>query len=76
MLTKSQQVAFELEGANYKLLVEQLLIDVDGKSVEAPRGVLAETTAFIFTNDGGSPITIAGACCGPTLLRARARLLE
>ncbi|KAG2433336.1 hypothetical protein HXX76_008400 [Chlamydomonas incerta] len=60
VLTKNQQVAFELDGANYKLLVEQLLIDVDGKSVEAPRGLLAEATAFIFTNEGGSPITISG----------------
>ncbi|GLC36429.1 hypothetical protein PLESTM_000445600 [Pleodorina starrii] len=60
VLTKNQQIAFELDTGNYKLVVEQLLIDVEGKSVETSRGFLAENTAFIFTNEGGSPITIAG----------------
>ncbi|GIL90412.1 hypothetical protein Vretimale_18282 [Volvox reticuliferus] len=60
ILTKNQQIAFELDTGNYKLIIEQLLIDVAGKSVETSRGILADNTAFIFTNEGGSPISIAG----------------
>ncbi|KAG2487773.1 hypothetical protein HYH03_013618 [Edaphochlamys debaryana] len=60
IFTKSQQMAFDMDQGNFRLTVEQLLIDVDGKSVDAPRGFLADNTAFIFTNEGGSAITIAG----------------
>ena len=57
---KSQQIAFELETGNYKLIVEQILIDVEGKSAETIRAFLAENTAFVFTNEGSSPIKIVG----------------
>ncbi|KXZ46923.1 hypothetical protein GPECTOR_39g417 [Gonium pectorale] len=60
VFTKNQQVAFELDVGNYKLIVEQLIIDEGGKSVETNRGFLAENTAFMFTNEHGSPITIVG----------------
>ncbi|GFR52621.1 hypothetical protein Agub_g15206 [Astrephomene gubernaculifera] len=60
VFTRNQQFAFQLDTGNYKLVVEQLLIDADGKSVETNRGFLVDNTAFIFTNEGGSPITIAG----------------
>ncbi|EFJ49121.1 hypothetical protein VOLCADRAFT_80882 [Volvox carteri f. nagariensis] len=60
VLTKDQQIAFELDTGNYKLIVEQLLVDVGGKSMETSRGVLSGRTAFFFTNEGDSPITITG----------------
>lgn len=60
VFAKNQQLAFELDVGNYKLIVEQLLVDVAGKSVEITRGMLADNTAFIFTNESGNPITIAG----------------
>ncbi|GLI63735.1 hypothetical protein VaNZ11_006800 [Volvox africanus] len=59
ILTANQQIAFELDTGNFKLVIEQLLVDVAGKLVKISRGILADNTAFMFTNEGGSPITIA-----------------
>ncbi len=55
-----QQIAFEMEGSNYKLVVTNLLIDVNGVSVEAPRAALRDNSAFIFTNASSNPIKIMG----------------
>ncbi len=37
VLTKNQQIAFEIDGANYKLVVEQLLVDVQVGSTRGQR---------------------------------------
>ena len=55
-----QAIAFEMEGRNYKLVVIDLFIDVDGVSVKSSRGGLRDITAFIFTNAGNNPIKILG----------------
>lgn len=55
-----QQIAFEHEGSNFKLVINNLNIDVNGQSQEATRAYLAENTAFIFTNGGQNPIKISG----------------
>lgn len=60
IFTVNQQAAFELEGSNFKLTIANMIVDVDGKSMDIKRGYLAETTAFIFTNSGNNPIKIAG----------------
>lgn len=50
IFTPEQQLAFELQGASFKLHVGSLNVDVNGQSKEVPRAYLATNTAFIFTN--------------------------
>jgi hypothetical protein len=45
-----QQLAFELQGASFKLQIGSLQVDVGGQNREVPRAVLMAKTAFIFTN--------------------------
>lgn len=59
--TLGQEVAFDLAGhGNLKLTVTNLSVDVNGSSLEVQRGVLANNTAFLFTNSGSNPIKISG----------------
>lgn len=55
-----QQMAFEHEGSNFRLVVSNLLVDVNGQSLETQRGMLGQTTAFFFTNTGQNPIKVSG----------------
>lgn len=55
-----QQFAFELDGANYKVAITSMIIDVAGKSQEVTRGWLRTNTAFIFTQSGTNPIKVVG----------------
>ncbi len=52
IFTVGQQVVFELQGVNLRLVVGTLLVDQGGENKEVQRGVLFENTAFIFTNAG------------------------
>ena len=56
VLTNGQQVVFELQGLNLRLVVGSLLVsDPAGENRDVPRAFLRDSTAFIFTNAGGSP---------------------
>ncbi len=55
-----QHIAFEHEGSNFKLVLTNLLVDVNGQSQDTQRGFLADNTAFIFTNSGQNPIKVPG----------------
>jgi hypothetical protein len=57
-MTESQQVIFELDSANYKMTITSMIVDVNGKSKEIPRGWLRTNTAFIFTQGGSNPIKV------------------
>ena len=48
----NQQVAFELQGVNLRITVGTLLVDANGDNKEVNRGLLMDSTAFIFTNAG------------------------
>lgn len=58
ILTKTQQIAFALDTINYKLFVDQLVYDLDGKSIETNHGIISDNTAFIFDNEGNNLVTI------------------
>eukprot|EP00878_Enallax_costatus_P019245 GHUV01020299.1.p1 GENE.GHUV01020299.1~~GHUV01020299.1.p1 ORF type:complete len:671 (+),score=177.44 GHUV01020299.1:714-2726(+) len=60
IFTPEQQLAFELQGASFKLHVGSLNVDVDGQNREVPRAYLATNTAFIFTNSSNANIKILG----------------
>ncbi|WIA31160.1 hypothetical protein OEZ86_001171 [Tetradesmus obliquus] len=55
-----QQLAFELQGASFKLMVGSLQVDVGGQNREVPRAALMAQTAFIFTNSNSHNIKILG----------------
>lgn len=50
ILGAEQQLAFELQGVSFKLVVGSVEADQGGANSEVPRGLLAHNTAFIFTN--------------------------
>lgn len=55
ILTVGQQVVFELQGVNLRLTVGTVLVDQGGENKEVQQAMLAQNTAFIFTNGGGNP---------------------
>lgn len=56
IFSSGQQILFELEGTNLRLVVGSLLVD----DKEVPRAKLQKGTAFVFTNSGQHPIKILG----------------
>ncbi len=56
ILSVGQQVVFELQGLNLRIVVGSLLVsDAAGENKDVARGFLADSTAFIFTNAGEGP---------------------
>eukprot|EP00271_Cylindrocystis_brebissonii_P002917 TRINITY_DN13669_c0_g1_i1.p1 TRINITY_DN13669_c0_g1~~TRINITY_DN13669_c0_g1_i1.p1 ORF type:complete len:771 (-),score=140.62 TRINITY_DN13669_c0_g1_i1:299-2611(-) len=51
-----QKVGFEHVGTKYSLVVSELLLARDGEASPAPRGRLAQSTAFIFEASSGIKI--------------------
>lgn len=61
VLSVGQQVVFELQGLNLRIVVGSLLVsDAGGENKDVARGFLRDSTAFIFTNSGQAPIKITG----------------
>lgn len=60
VFSTDQQLAFELQGSSFKLVVGTLQIDVNGQNQEVRRAFLAGNTAFIFTNSNNHNIKIVG----------------
>ncbi|GBF97910.1 vesicle-fusing ATPase-like, partial [Raphidocelis subcapitata] len=61
VVTAGQQVVFELQGLNLRLVVGSLLVsDPAGENRDVPRAFLRDSTAFIFTNGGQAPIKVTG----------------
>ncbi|KIZ00939.1 vesicle-fusing ATPase [Monoraphidium neglectum] len=61
VLSVNQQVVFELQGLNLRVVVGSLLVsDASGENRDVQRGFLRDSTAFIFTNSGQAPIKITG----------------
>ncbi|KAI8476967.1 MAG: N-ethylmaleimide sensitive fusion protein [Monoraphidium minutum] len=61
VLGVGQQVVFELQGLNLRIVVGSLLVaDAAGENKDVPRALLGDSTAFIFTNAGQAPIKITG----------------
>jgi hypothetical protein len=54
-----QQLAFELQGSSFKLVVGSLQVDDNGQTKEVSRAMLVKSTAFIFTNSSRLPVD----CC-------------
>jgi hypothetical protein len=53
VFTVGQQVVFELQGLNLRLVVGSLLVsDASGENRDVVRGFVRDSTAFIFTNSG------------------------
>mmetsp|Transcript_29452 Transcript_29452/g.54049 ORF Transcript_29452/g.54049 Transcript_29452/m.54049 type:complete len:737 (-) Transcript_29452:552-2762(-) len=55
-----QEIAFELSGTNFKLIIDNLIVDVEGESVDVPRGSLTSTTVFVFTTSSPGSVKISG----------------
>jgi len=64
VLTVGQQVVFELQGLNLRIVVGSLLVsDAGGQNKDVSRAFLRDSTAFIFTNAGGFVVAQMG-CSG------------
>eukprot|EP00877_Chromochloris_zofingiensis_P012938 jgi/Chrzof1/7899/Cz02g40140.t1 len=60
IFTVGQQVLFELQGTNLRLVISALLVGQGGDNRDITRGYLQDKTAFIFTNSGQHHIKIHG----------------
>lgn len=61
IFTVGQQVLFELQGTNLRLVISALLVGQGGDNRDITRGYLQDKTAFIFTNSGGVGFDQQGA---------------
>lgn len=55
-----QEIYFEFQGSNYRLVISSILIDSNGENKEAKRAWLRRNTAFIFVNSAQHSIKIVG----------------